>query len=234
MTAAWLAGNALAFDLETTGPDPETARIVTAHAVEVGPGGATVRGSWLVNPGVEIPAEATAIHGVTTEQARALGLAPFVAVPALVACLKQAWEDGLPVIAMNASFDLTITLREWREHISTKDFTVGPVLDPLVIDRGIEPYRKGKRNLTALATHYGVKQGAAHSAEGDALTAARIVWAQAKRHWALEKHTLEQMQEWQRECHAKWAAHYAEYLASIGAPQVIDGDWPIRKQLEAA
>ncbi|MFF1963764.1 exonuclease domain-containing protein, partial [Streptomyces sp. NPDC058232] len=58
------------FDLETTGVDPESARIVTGCAVRFGGGQPSTARSWVVDPGVDIPAEATAVHGWTTEAAR--------------------------------------------------------------------------------------------------------------------------------------------------------------------
>ena len=62
------------FDLETTGPNPMTARIVTASLILLGPDGTELRhGEWLADPGVEIPEEAAAVHGITTEHAREHG-----------------------------------------------------------------------------------------------------------------------------------------------------------------
>lgn len=59
------------FDLETTGIDVETARIVTAHVGAIDANGSVIeRSDWLVNPGVVIPPQATAVHGITTERAR--------------------------------------------------------------------------------------------------------------------------------------------------------------------
>lgn len=229
MIAPWLAGNALSFDLETTSADPETARIVTATCVEVGALGVVRRENWLVNPGVPIPAEATAIHGVTDLMA-AGGLSPADAVPAIVGVLRNAWNRGLPVIAMNAPYDLTVLACEWlRLNYDHPLDPPGPVLDPLVIDRGIDPYREGRRTLTALAAHYGCRQDGAHTSEGDAMAAARIVWKMAKTIWPLSKHTLEQLQVWQAEAHAKWAVNYQNYLAAQGKPATIDGSWPVRR-----
>lgn len=228
MTAAWLTGNALSFDTETTGPDPETARIVTAHCVEVGPGGATVRGSWLVNPGCPIPAEATAIHGITDEMA-AKGEMPVLAVPIIGGVLAEAWLSGIPVIVMCATYDLGVMHAE-AARFGLRPVTVGPVLDPLVIDRACDPYRKGKRTLTALAAHYGVKQGAAHSAEGDALTAARIIWKQARTYGQIAHLTLAEMQKWQADQHYRWAVNFADYLRGKepGKEPNISTAWPVR------
>jgi DNA polymerase-3 subunit epsilon len=224
--AAWLATKALSFDTETTGPKPEEARLVTAHAVEVGADGSRELGSWLVNPCVPIPPEATAIHGITNEQA-ARGAPLSHALPQIVATLEAFWELGEPVVAFNAPYDLTLVQYE-AQRAGLKPVRVGYVLDPLVIDRGAEPYRKGRRNLATLAGHYGVKQESAHDARGDALTAARILWKQARRHRALFEMSLKEMQEWQREAHQKWATGFQAYLRSQGKDDVVDLDWPVK------
>lgn len=227
MSARWLVGDALAFDLETTGVDVLKDRIVTACAVRVGKAGANFAGRWLVNPCIPIPPEATAIHGITDEKARLDGADPLHAVTAVATALTAAWSEGLPVIIMNAHFDLTLLQAELGRY-AQEPLRIGPVLDPLVIDRALDPYRRGKRTLTALAAHYGVKQDAAHSSDGDALTAARIVWKMAKEP-RIEQHSLEQMQEWQTRQHAAWAGQFEVYLRQQGKTEVINRDWPVRK-----
>ncbi len=229
----WFPKLALGFDTETTAPDPTEARLVTATTVEVGVKGLGTTREWLVDPGVDIPAEAAAIHGVTTEMVR--GLAPHSrsAIFQILETLHDAWSRGLAVIAMNANYDMTVIDREADRH-RINGFVVGPILDPFVIDRGVDPFRKGKRTLSALAAHYGVRQDGAHSSTGDALCAARIVWAMGKRCGTDAKFkqvrdlTLEQMQAWQAKAHAERQANYQEYLAKQGKPQVIDGSWPLR------
>ncbi len=228
MTAAWWPGSALAFDTETTGPEPTTARLVTAHALEVSAAGAVVRGAWLMNPGVPIPEDATRIHGVTTEQAQLEGEAPEVVVPAIVTVISCAWASGLPLVAMNASYDLTLLEHE-RALLGRGALDLGPVLDPMIIDRACDKWRKGKRTLTALAHHYNVTQGEAHSAAGDAITAARIVWRQAQRYPEIAHLTLAQMQTWQRLAHLEWAANYERHLLEQGKPETIDSAWPVRR-----
>jgi len=225
--ARWFSDIALAFDTESTGTDVFSDRIVTAHAVDVGPAGAEHRGSWLFNPGVEIPDSAAAIHGVTTEKAQREGTDPRHELPELASMLRVTWDEGRPVIICNASFDLTLVQAELRRH-SLPPLVIGPVLDPLVIDRAMDPYRKGKRTLTALAQHYRVKQDTAHDSRGDALTAARVVWKQAEVYRHLEDMSLEQMQELQRNAHHDWAAQFEQYLASKGKAETICREWPVR------
>ena len=140
----------------------------------------------LADPGIEIPQEATNVHGITTEKARAEGRPHEEVLKDTVEAIKAAWEDGLTLIVYNAAFDLTV-LRSL-----TGDFTVtGPVYDPYVIDRVSDKWRKGKRTLGAVCEHYGVELGNAHEATADALAAARVAWKQVRQHYP----NLAQMEE---------------------------------------
>ncbi|MDP5093581.1 MAG: exonuclease domain-containing protein [Polaribacter sp.] len=56
------------FDLETTGVNIATDRIVEISILKVFPNGNKESKTWLVNPEIEIPAEASAIHGITNEK----------------------------------------------------------------------------------------------------------------------------------------------------------------------
>ncbi len=238
MIADWFKDRGLSFDTETTAADPELAILVTATAVCVGPEGADRRGQWLVNPGVPIPKEASDIHGITDDIA-VTGFPLAEAVPAISEVLLAGWAEGLPLIAMNATYDLTVIQRA-RARLGLEPLKLGPVLDPLVIDRGMVKFRSGKqaRVLSALAEAYGVKLEGAHSSSGDALCAARVVWKQARLYPAIRHLTLYAMQEWQRKAHAEWATGFQEYLRKQGKSDVINTDWPVRqstkKEKEAA
>ena len=69
----WHNGRLAAFDIESTGVNPQSDRIVTATVSVVGGGLPAESTSWLADPGVEIPEGAARVHGITTEQARAEG-----------------------------------------------------------------------------------------------------------------------------------------------------------------
>ncbi|MFD0315976.1 exonuclease domain-containing protein [Streptomyces flavalbus] len=97
-TVPWPDGPMVALDVETTGVDPETARIVAAAVAAVGGGTPPETTTWLVDPGVEIPAEATAIHRITTEQARADGQAPATALPEIIEALAEPLSAGCPIV----------------------------------------------------------------------------------------------------------------------------------------
>ena len=66
----------LVFDVETTGLNPRTDRIVQVGLCKVCDGVVTERCDWLVNQEVEVPPEARMVHGITTADIRARGIAP--------------------------------------------------------------------------------------------------------------------------------------------------------------
>ena len=168
------ASRMMSFDLETTSVNPRTARIVTSALVTIDGAQANAHEA-LADPGVEIPEEAAAVHGITTEYAREHGRPHDEVLQETVDMIKRGWDDGLTLIVFNAPYDLSV-LRQL-----TGDFTVtGPVFDPLVIDRAKDRYRKGKRNLGALCELYGVKLDNAHDATADATAAARLAWKQVR------------------------------------------------------
>lgn len=225
----WWKSHLASFDTETTGVDPATARIVSAAYLLLGAKGIASRATWLVNPSIDIPEGATAVHGITTEQARADGMEAGRACDEIARALMAAWSDGLPVVIMNAGYDLSLLQAELARH-GHPSIPVGPVLDPLVIDRVMVPFRRGKgaRTLTALAGHYDVEQGEAHSAEGDCLTAARVVWKQARQFDALRAMDLDELQIWQAKAHRDWADNFGGYLRSVGKTDDVERDWPVR------
>jgi len=206
---SWGDGPFCAFDLETTSVDPETTRIVTASVVTIV--GATPRvRSWLTDvDGEEIPAEATAVHGITTERARAHGTPAARAVKEIRDALASAMYDGIPLVIFNAPFDLTGLDRECRRHdIEPLGAARVPlrVIDPLVLDRAVDKYRKGSRKLVDIARHYGITltEDEAHTSDGDCLATARVAWCLAKR-TPVGRMDIDQLQMFQREAHARWA-----------------------------
>jgi DNA polymerase-3 subunit epsilon len=231
---SWHTEPLVGFDLETTGVDVETARIVTAALVfRNDSGGDPVTLRWLADPGVDIPAEAAAVHGVTTEKARADGSPATGVVEAVAAYLAAALNEGQPVVAMNARYDFTVLDRELRRHgLKTLGERVGgeaspgPVVDPFILDKQADKYRKGSRKLEALAIHYGVALASAHTADADALAAVEVAVAIAERYPLLQVHP-EQLHVWQIRWAAEQAAGFQQYLRKTDPYAVIDGEWPV-------
>jgi DNA polymerase III epsilon subunit-like protein len=174
----WYDGRIASFDTETTGVDPEADRIVTASLVSVGGGEETVASRWLVNPGIEIAEGAAAVHGITNERAREHGQPAPSAIGEIAFGIRRVIREGWPLTVYNAPFDLTLVDRECRRHhIDPPDWSKLYVVDPLVIWKWADRFRRGSRKLTAACECFGVELGAgAHDADSDALAVARLAW----------------------------------------------------------
>lgn len=179
----------LSFDLETTSADPTEARIVTSALVRIDGAGAHPSEA-LADPGVEIPESAQKVHGISTEYAREHGRPHDAVLADTIAAIRAGWADGLTLIVFNATYDLTVL-----RHLEPGFTVTGTVFDPYVIDRIKDPYRKGRRTLGDLCTHYGVRIDNAHEATSDALAAARIAWKQCRVWPELAEMPVEELME---------------------------------------
>jgi DNA polymerase-3 subunit epsilon len=240
---SWLDKPIAAYDTETTGADPMTARIVTADVVRIDQWGQVTGGnSYLADPGVEIPEEATAIHGISTAHARQHGMAAADMVLLLADDLESAWREGVPVVAFNASFDLTVLDQELRRHHGRALEITGPVLDPFVIDKAVDRYRKagkGGRRLEPVCKHYGVPLTNAHNSASDAEAAGRLMLAIAKRYpEEVGGRSLRELWTAQARAYREQAANLEQYKRDMAARDgasptdiaaiVIEREWPLR------
>lgn len=228
---SWHLGRLAGFDTESTGVDVEQDRIVTACIVEVGGSAPALPANWLLNPGVDIPEQATAVHGITTATAKKDGQDPTEGIAQIVAALTQVVLAGTPLVIMNAPYDLTLLDREARRYgIKTLSDTVGSdlcVIDPRILDKRVDPYRRGKRTLTDLCRHYQVALEGAHSADADALAACRVAWRIASQYREIGNALLDELQDLQQDWAAAQAASFQEYLRKKDPTAVIDGSWPL-------
>lgn len=137
-------------DTETTGTDPKGGdRIIEVGFVEIVNGFRTGRHYHsYVNPERSVPADATAIHGITDEM---LKDAPVFA--AVAADIVEFVADS-PMIFHNAPFDLGFFDLEFG-RLSLPSLDRGVVTDSLVEARRILP-AGSKAGLDALCTRYGV------------------------------------------------------------------------------
>lgn len=231
----WAEGPLLAFDLETTGVDVENDRLVTASVVEIQPGRAPVTRTWLADPGIAIPAEATAVHGISTEHARCHGHPIAGVVEQVHAALAASWRGEVPLVGFNAAFDVSLLDREVARHHTGAVAVTGSVVDPLVIDRGVDRYRPGRRTLAALCAHYGIALTRAHTADADALAAARLAWKLARAYpEQVGDLPVALLHEKQQTWHRDWAFGFADYLhrrgntdRAVELRRTAEG-WPLR------
>jgi DNA polymerase-3 subunit epsilon len=217
------------FDLETTGVDVETCRIVTAHVGVIDASGASLETrSWLADPGVEIPEGASAVHGITTEFARANGRPATEVVAEVVDALRELFSRGIPVAIYNAPYDLTLLNREAQRHGIAPLESPRPIIDPLVIDKFVDRYRKGKRTLTAAAEHYGVALTSAHDAAADAIAAGRVAQALVAKYPAQLAIELSDLHDNQTTWAAEQSASFQEYMRRSNPSFTASGLWPER------
>lgn len=222
MTDSWITSPVLGFDIETTGVRVTQDRIVTAALVYR----PTLTSSdqqvqtWLANPGITIPEQASAIHGITTEYAQTHGEEPAEIVDAIADRLCRHWAAGLPVVGFNVAFDLELLSFELDRHQlpslgARLKREPKPVIDPLVLDRALDRFRRGKRTLQLLCDHYRVPVSSElHDAEVDVTATLDVLAAQLQSFPKLAQFTLPQLHNWQSQKHHEWAQNLTAFLQS--------------------
>lgn len=165
------------FDQETTGVDTSKDRIVEISLVKVAPDGAETVKTRRLNPGMHIPAEATAVHGITDEDVKdcptfqqiAKSLAQFI--------------DGCDFGGFNSNrFDLPLLVEEFMRAGVDIDFKRRRFVDVQNIFHKME-----QRTLTAAYKFYcGGDLTDAHSAEADTRATYEVLCAQLDRYPDLE------------------------------------------------
>lgn len=242
----WIDGPMLGFDIEATGVDVESDHILSASLVHIRHrlGDKLKRREVLadtqwINPGVPIPPGATAIHGITDGYVQTVGHDPPEVLESVVLVLAAVLSEGTPLVGMNVPYDLTILDRNCRRHGVTtlSERVVGtageiaPVVDVMVLDKAVDPYRKGKgmRKLGAICPLYRVQAGTAHDSEQDALAACRVAWRIGRMYrkvGRLNPYELHSLQaQWKIEQDTSFAAWLVKQDRD---PAGVDGQWPIR------
>lgn len=228
----YLDGRRCGWDTETTAKEPTEARIVTAAIV--GRGGASPEHSqeWLINPGVPIPPETTAIHGIDDAKAQAEGQDPKVALEEIAETLARILRYGMPLVAFNTAYDWSVLHYELERHglPTMADRLDGPpysLLDALVLDKQADRYRKGSRKLQAVAAHYGVHLDNWHEAKADAVAALGIADALYERNPRLDGYDQRRLylaqQAWREEQQQGLQAH----LRKSDPKAYCAPEWPL-------
>ena len=148
----------IAFDLETTGTNPKEDMIVEIGAV-LFEGGKAMKGyGTLIDPGISIPPDASAVNGITDGMVRGK--------PRIADALGGFAEfcSDLPLVAHNASFDFKFLLEDVKLHRAAAP--KGAVLDTLSLARRIFPGLPNYK-LGTLVRHFDFPGGTFHRAEED-------------------------------------------------------------------
>ncbi len=228
----WATGEVLGFDFETTGVDRFHDVPVSFALVNL-VGGVLVSSSvGLVDPGREIPAGATEVHGITTERCRDEGMALVDAIELISDAVISAGRRGVPLVGMKLDYDLTILDTQLRQHCGVglhERGWRGPVLDAVVLDRHHDRYRKGSRTLGALCAHYGVCIENAHDAAADAIASAQVILTLAACFEELGATDLFALHAAQIDWHREWAEDYDDWRIKGGLSPIDRRDyiWPV-------
>lgn len=163
----------IVFDIEATGISPRADRIVELAAIRIEPDGTEVSGYWLLNPGVPIPIETTAIHGITDE---------------IVASQPTFKEKALEILAFfgeadlagfNAGrYDIPMLAEEFARAGIPFEADRRRLLDAQRIFHTREP-----RDLSAALNYYcGREHVDAHGAEADVRATLDVILGQFKKY----------------------------------------------------
>jgi DNA polymerase-3 subunit epsilon len=165
------------FDLETTGINIASDRIVEISILKVFPNGNKESKTWLVNPEIEIPKEASDIHGITNEK--------VVTEPTFKELAQQVNDliEGCDLAGFNSNrFDIPLLAEEMLR--ANVDFDMK---NRVAIDVQVIFHKKEERTLSAGYEFYcGKSLENAHSAEADTLATYEILKAQLDKYEDLE------------------------------------------------
>jgi len=222
---SWLDSPMLAVDTETTGTDPETARVV-----QITIGLSPRPGDWLpwtrvVNPGVPIPDDAAKVHGYDDTRVQTEGTTPSAALTKAWATLTDTTRRHIPVVAHNAAYDLTVLDREFRRHLGEPLPSGLIVLDTLCLYRRFD-WRTGGRSLTKLAARHGITFPA-HDAEADALASLRLLHILANSNDVLPLIPAAALHEAQRGWWVQQQDAAEAHAHGNGTPFTRQDSWPL-------
>lgn len=175
----WIELPVALIDVETTGREGATDRIVEVGIVIGRRGEILERRSWLINPGIPIPEESRAVHGITDEMVQ--GQPFFADVAAEIATALR----GVIPAAYNALFDRSFILAELERADYSRDQMPAALapsvewIDPLVWARELSELDKGK-SLGEVCERLGIILQTAHRATDDAEAALRVLYTFSK------------------------------------------------------
>ncbi len=166
----------ISFDLETTGIDPESDRIVEVACIKLMPDGQVINKIARLNPGMLIPQEATNIHGISDEDVKD---APKFK---RIASSLFKFMDGCDLTGYNiVGFDIPLLSAEFR-RVGSK----WPAADVKVADAYGIVVRKEPRTLEwALKKYCDKELENAHSATADAKAALDVLMGQAQEYFTI-------------------------------------------------
>ncbi|MBC7630227.1 exonuclease domain-containing protein [Aeromicrobium sp.] len=225
--AGWHQVALASLDFETTGVDPITDRVLS-YAL-LGDDGGEIAG--LVNPGIPVPPSSAEVHGLT-DAILAAAPSPVVGVGIVIDWVQSLIDRGVGLVVYNAAYDLTMLHAEaTRWGLPQPDWDRLLVVDPYVIDWGIERGGLGPRRLVDVAAYYTVSLDNAHEATADARAARQIANEIGARHPGVALSSLAELMQRQREWYAARADDWNTYARTVGRTLDDRHGWPLASVL---
>lgn len=161
------------FDLETTGTNITHDRIVEISMIKVSPDGLRTTYRRLVNPGIAIPAEATAVHHITNEMVASMPTFKEIAREV------ESQLEGSDLAGFNSNrFDIPMLAEEFGRIGINHDFSKHRFVDVQTIF-----HKREQRTLVAAYRFYcGKELEDAHSATADTEATLEVLEAQLERY----------------------------------------------------
>ncbi|GAA3536003.1 3'-5' exonuclease [Aeromicrobium flavum] len=219
----WYRQPLASLDFETTGIDPRKDRILSFAALS--DVGGDLMG--MVNPGVPIPESSADIHGITASDLASSPMSAQALRPVL-AWVHDLVQRRIGLVVYNASFDLTLLRAEAERHdLDQPDWDRLLVVDPFVIDWGVDRERSGQRRLADVAGHYGVRLDRAHDAAHDARAARELALTMGKTFPKVVASSLTMLMAQQRYWIAARTMDWNKRAHELGRGLTIpDQNWP--------
>lgn len=234
------------FDSETTGVDVydvENTKIVSFSMIlEETPDSPPKIREWLLNPGIEIPEGASDVHGITTEYAREHGMDYRTGLQEIANALWFTIKSGITLTAYNGSFDITLVRNQIEHHGIEFDESMWytfQMIDPLVMDKVIDPFRRGKRTLGVVAGLYGYNLEDAHEATADVLATLFLARKMLPKYVDdISERLVEDVEDmntvmaFQCEDYRKSAESLEKYFRKSDPTKTINKSWPFQDSEE--
>ena len=243
----WTEKAYYSFDIESTSGNPLEAHVVTATMVKLVDGEYADERAWVISPEVDIPAEATEIHGITTEWARENGRDPREALEEILTMVAQLLKGRFPLVIFNAAYDLSLLeaqarhfgLKTLQERVPLEDWVT--VIDPFVMAKGLEHFLKrefvkGRTfKLPDVCERYGIEFEESHDATADAIGAGQLAAVLIHEHESLSEKGPMALTNLQEQWRRRMQRSLREYFDKNNIEHDgVDDGWPLHNSLVIA
>lgn len=220
--SGWFDGPLAALDFEATGVDPHRDRVVSYALIDP-----ERERESLVDAGVPIPAAAAEVHGITASTLVGAPR-PADAIAVVAEWVQSLVDRRIGLVVFNAAYDLTMLRAEAHRHgVRQPQWDRLAVVDPYVIDWGLERGSLGQRRLIDVAAYYNVTLDHAHDAMADARAARDVAVEMGARHRDAGDCTLTELMLRQHLWHAERVDDWNEYAVAKGRDPIDRMSWPL-------